>query len=80
VNLKTQSETGHRHADVIVVVLLIQTEASSVPNGGFAGAISSFCKGKTLASDTAMGQMPTSSPVCLQVHPITFTAFLHVCI
>lgn len=78
VNLKTQSETGHRHADVIVVVLLVQTEESPVPTRGFAGAISSFCKGEALASDAAMGQMPASSLVYLPVHPMTFTVFLHV--
>lgn len=77
VNLKTQSETGHSHADVITLLLLVQTEVSPIPNRGYAGVISSFCKEEALARDAAMGQLPALSPMSLQVHSMSFAVFLH---
>lgn len=65
VNLKTQSETGHSHADVSAplramnLLLLVQTEVPPIPARGSAGAISSLCKEEALAGDGAVSRLPS---------------------
>jgi len=86
VNLKTQSETGHSHADVIALLqamnllLLVQTEVSPIPGRGSAGAISSLCKADALARDSAIGQLPSLCTVYSHIYHESFAAFPHLCV
>lgn len=84
VNLKTQSETGRSHADVIALLramnplLLVQTEVSPIPARGSAGAIPSLREEEALARDSAIGQLPSLGTLDSHVHPGSFAAFPRV--
>lgn len=84
VNLKTQSETGHGHTDVIALLramnllVLVQTELSPIPAQSSAGAISILREEVALARDGVMGQLPSLRTVYSHVRPVSFIAFPHV--
>lgn len=84
VNVKTQSETGHGHMDVIALLramnllVLVQTEVSPIPAQRSARAISSLFEEVASARDGVMGYLPSLHNVYSSMRTVSFIAFPHV--